>query len=347
MSAQAFERGIDMGVALRFAPKIFVHPYERNLPDSVENYFRSVYLMNSQGIPLATTVTADTLQQYNDPGNYLRFASDDFPTAANDFSTGAPIQPTENPDVGRITAPVYAKTFQYPTHIDIKYIFFYPFNGFQVFRIGVLSGFSTKKRNFEWARFARHEGDWEHITVRLDPSGQVLQGVFYAQHSGSAWVSNPPLIDGTHPVVMSALNSHASYATSDSFALETILNPPGLAPIGWLKVADTTTTDGTVTYAQPDHAYTAVEWAPYSAPGQLVLLDDNAEAAKWLGFTGRWGPPALDNTHIDRPPALPKDAQDELFNLAKIGKVFLPARLTRGDGPASPQQQNWWNEKEL
>jgi hypothetical protein len=336
---------VDAALIQRFAPKVYLHPYDKNHPDAVENYFNTVFLKRD-GVVLTTTVNAETLRQYNDEANYLEFASGRFPTAADDFETGAPIQPTAHPNVGTTTAPVYVKTFAYPTHIDIKYIFFYPFQGFQTFRAGILRGFTTRKRNFEWARFGRHEADWEHITVRLDAVDLRLRGVFYGQHGESVWVEQPPLVDETHPVVLSALNSHASYWTGDTFAKDDILRPPGLLPIGWLKGVDTTVSDGLVVYHPPQPLYTAVEWTPYKEPGQLVNLDENSAATPWLDFKGCWGPPKLDNTHLDRPPALPQDAEDYLFNWAKILTIAIPEKYFYGNGPRSPKQQGWWNAKE-
>ncbi|MFN8495019.1 MAG: Vps62-related protein [Caldilineaceae bacterium] len=345
MSQQFTAQTVDPALIQQFAPKIYLHPYDKNHPDAVEAYFKTVFL-KKDGVVLATTVNADTLRQYNEESCYLEFANGEFPTAENDFETGAPIVPSGQPNVGATNAPVYVKTFTYDTHIDIKYIFFYPFQGFQTFRVGILHGFSTKKRNFEWARFGRHEGDWEHITVRLTPALQ-LQGVFYGQHGDSVWVEKPPLIDGTHPVVLSALNDHASYWTADTFAKDNIIDPPGLLPIGWLKAADTTVTDGLVTYHPPQTPYTVVEWTPYRQPEQqLINLDANEAAAPWLDFLGHWGPPKLDNTHIDRPPAMPESVQDRLFDWAKILTSAIPEKYFYGDGPQSPKQQGWWNGKE-
>jgi hypothetical protein len=57
---------------------------------------------------------------------------------------------------------------------------------------------------------------------------------------------------------------------------------------------------------------------------------------------GYWGVPKLDNTHIDRPPALPKDVQNYVFDLAKILKFGIPEKYRYGDAPRSPKQQGWW-----
>jgi len=337
---------VDSATIQRFAPKILLHPYDKSHPDSVDNYFRTVYLKNAGGVPLATSVTGATLQQYNDAGNYLEFANGQFPIASNNFETGAPIVPSGQSGVGTTNAPVYVKTFRTSQHIDIKYIFFYPFQMYQTFRVGVLSGFSTKKRNFEWSRFGRHEADWEHLTVRVDPTGQRMLGAFYSQHGHSVWVAQPPIVDGTHPVVLAALNSHACYWTEDTFGTGDIIGPPGIAPLGWLKAADTTTVDGLVAYDMSPRPFNVVQWVPYNNPSQLVNLDCNSAADAWLNFAGCWGPPRLDNTHIDRPPELPSGVQDMIFDIAKVGKIFIPDDYKWGDGPRSPKQQGWWNDKE-
>ncbi len=76
----------------------------------------------------------------------------------------------------------------------VQYWFFYPFNDFHVL--------------FD------HEGDWEHVTVRLDAQLKPL-GAWYARHAWSApgrWFEWGELEhEGEHPVVLSARGSHASY----------------------------------------------------------------------------------------------------------------------------------------
>jgi hypothetical protein len=75
--------------------------------------------------------------------------------------------------------------------VSIQYWIFYPYNDF-------VGGFN-------------HEGDWEHINVRLNASQQV-DGVWYAQHNGITFYY-PWDISwyGSHPQVWVADGSHASY----------------------------------------------------------------------------------------------------------------------------------------
>jgi hypothetical protein len=80
----------------------------------------------------------------------------------------------------------------------VQYWFFYPFNDFHVL--------------FD------HEGDWEHVTIRLDARERPL-GAWYARHAWSApgkWFSWEELErEGEHPVVLSSRGSHASYADDE------------------------------------------------------------------------------------------------------------------------------------
>jgi hypothetical protein len=359
----------------RYAPKLYLHPHDKSRPDSVENYFNTAVLKGPDGWPVQprlgapapSPVTADVLCAYNDPNAYLEFSNGQYPTAGNNFSTGARVvaAPNGQSGVGVVSAPVYVKSFRTATHIDIKYCFFYPFQSFQTFRVGVrtgFGGFETKKRNFEWSRFGRHGGDWEHLTVRLDLTGQRMLGAFYSRHKECVWVEKPPLVDGTHPVVRVALNSHANYTTVDTFTTDNALAKgwawllgtvgdaviPGISDLSWAKVVDTTSTDGLVTYDPAPQPFGQVEWTPYANPGQLVILDKNPEADKWLDFQGHWGPPKMDNREVERPPALPRDLQDALLPFAKTSLVQgkLDEEQKFGNGPKSPKMQNWWMDKE-
>lgn len=364
----------------KYAPMVYLHPFDKSRPDSVENYFKTVVLkgpdgrapQQKPGAPPPMPVTADVLRAYNDPNCYLEFSNGQYPTASNNFDTGSKITSTGQPNTGESAAPVYVKSFRTPTHIDIKYIFFYPFQSYQTFRIGIrtgLGGFDTKKRNFEWSRFGRHGADWEHLTVRLDPSGQRMLGAFYSQHGNSVWVEKPTLADNTHPVARAALNSHALYTKEDTYETKSVLSEfnalllglanvvppitpqriPLLMMVAWAKTVDTTTTEhGLVTYDATPRSFTQVQWAPYRNPSQLVILDKNPTAEQWLDFLGCWGPPKLDNRQVERPPALPDDVQDALFEFANTPYVQgkLTEKLKFGDGPKSPKQQNWWLDKE-
>jgi hypothetical protein len=121
----------------------------------------------------------------------------------------------------------------------ITYWFFYKFNA------GPASG-----------GIDNHEGDWEHISVRLNASNRATE-VAYSQHGGDKiykWKDVPK--HGTHTVVYSAKGSHASYAT------------PGSHPTDFPSVDDTTGA--------------GAQWKTWQHLKRV-------RAQHWYGYGGAWG----------------------------------------------------------
>lgn len=63
-----------------------------------------------------------------------------------------------------------------------------------------------------------HEGDWEHITITVDARREFFSA-WYAAHSGGTRFRKADLtfVEGTHPVVYTAIGTHASYARPGSY----------------------------------------------------------------------------------------------------------------------------------
>ena len=86
--------------------------------------------------------------------------------------------------------------------INVQYWFFYAYNQGRV--------------------FFNHDADWEHVTVVVDSTGRP-RGVAFAQHRNCCpgvfreWSSLRKR--GEHPIVLSALGTHASYPDQESLAL--------------------------------------------------------------------------------------------------------------------------------
>jgi len=85
--------------------------------------------------------------------------------------------------------------------INIQYWFFYPYN--------------------DGPLFFDHDGDWEHVTVRLDADRRPL-GAYLARHEddhpGPFFPWERLRKSGDHLIVLSALGSHASYADPSDVA---------------------------------------------------------------------------------------------------------------------------------
>jgi Bacterial TSP3 repeat/Vacuolar protein sorting-associated protein 62 len=137
----------------------------------------------------------------------------------------------------------------------VTYWFMYGFNN------PVLSRIRGVPTNF----VDLHEGEWEGITVVLGAGNQAI-GVHYRTHNCSShytWTemaSQGYLANGLHPVVYSALGSHASYPTLGDRAI--VCSVPG--------VNDQTRDGGAI-------------WRTW-----LGTLE-NVRSQPWYGFGGAWG----------------------------------------------------------
>jgi hypothetical protein len=222
-AAHAQTPAVGLDVIQKYAPTIYLHPYDNHHPMAVEPFLSESSMLDKSGNVLKNGLTAADLATYSGATNYLRFTNNVFPTSGNDFETGDPIVPATVSGWGQSNAPVYVKTIDNGNYIDLKFYMFYAINGFQTFQAGIIVNFKTQPYLFDWANFALHQGDWEHVTVRISEDTTRLLGVFYSQHGKAVWVANPNL-DGTHPVVYSAWDSHANFPTADIYIDTIILN---------------------------------------------------------------------------------------------------------------------------
>ncbi|CAD7699775.1 unnamed protein product [Ostreobium quekettii] len=84
--------------------------------------------------------------------------------------------------------------------LEVVYAFFFMFNG--------------NLRAAKVVPVGSHTADWEHLTMRLDPTGEHLQGIYYSAHRtiDGDWVpaSKIPMSKG-RPVAYCALNGHGCF----------------------------------------------------------------------------------------------------------------------------------------
>jgi len=74
----------------------------------------------------------------------------------------------------------------------------------------------TKKVEIDLHPLGKHEGDWEHVTIRVDANLSKIIGVYYSQFpSGkkvlSQFLANTLKMENGHPVIFKSRNGHASY----------------------------------------------------------------------------------------------------------------------------------------
>lgn len=229
--------------ARKFAPQVRLSELERHFPSSVEWYLDRVGMRFSHNAPctrdcnirspglnqdnisqethrgrrLATSCLFDDGDYYGSgqPSGdtfYLAFPYEEFSIMS---LTGVANRANDNI---RNAWPVYVHVRNkglgnIKDDYAIQYWFFYPFNGTYWVRDGVL--FNTG---------LNHEGDWEHVTLTLDYMCN-LKEMYFSQHKGGASYKineTPSVVTYTdedskfHPIIYSALGTHASYPTPGS-----------------------------------------------------------------------------------------------------------------------------------
>jgi hypothetical protein len=183
------EDAAEQALLERFAPVVLLAPGERALPANVD-WFLERAALDAAPAPAPRMTQASLLGV-------------DLAALARRVSGFRPrLRPTVAARAGSADPREWlAYGHVYPARdggLLLQYWFFYPFNDFHLL--------------FD------HEGDWEHVTVRLDPARRPA-GAWYARHDWSApgrWFPWDALKrEGEHPVALSARGSHASYATLD------------------------------------------------------------------------------------------------------------------------------------
>ena len=140
--------------------------------------------------------------------------------------------------------------------LDIQYWFFYPYNG----RMG--------SPPFT----AEHEGDWEHVTVRVSDDGQPSKAYYSAHDGEGTWYRLGPgstvtLIGGSQVMVYSAWHSHASYPIPGVIVREGSM----------IDLPDDVTADG------------GPEINTSQRLRLVALADTTVLGQSWIHFSGTWG----------------------------------------------------------
>src|ERR1700722_19854389 len=112
---------VGLAVIQQYAPTIYLHPDDNNHPMAVEEFLSENSMLDQSGNVLKSGLTPADLATYSSSTNYLRFTNNTFPTGANDFETGDPIVPGTSSGWGQSNAPIYVKTIDYGSYIDLNF----------------------------------------------------------------------------------------------------------------------------------------------------------------------------------------------------------------------------------
>ncbi len=293
-----------------FAPEVRLHSQDTERPSSVEFFFSGVHLKYDD----------NTLQQNNITSqSILGRVRDGISSEASSVTGGTEewkleIVERERARVRRgetgnfrnrrvsenVPCYCHAKPVDVDANwYDFQYLFFYPYNSMNVVGFGL------------------HEGDWEHVTVRVDLrdmnsiDDMRIKGVYFSAHETGYWARmaipensfNPNTTffyqkQNGQPIVFSAKDSHASYpffgtvkreiGDDDVSTVATVVGGiaggvPG-AIIGWLS-------GGAAEDVLPDD-HMDNRGPIWNCRGRLVFvgeLNSPTEGQEWIRFSGTWG----------------------------------------------------------
>lgn len=277
--ADTLDDGFEESVMNRFAPFVHLHPDDDYRPASVEWFLDRVeldfYHLRLDGrsvcehevLGLADDLNPSSLVEQEHPvplnapcrphrgSDPLAFSQgeSDVPGASEfflDIPPNDPFDARNGSSEGERDWTCYAHVFPaVGGGVNIQYWFAYPYNDLNVLGVG------------------KHEGDWEHVTVRVDATGSTIERMYYSAHNAEGRWFDPneiSTVGGDRPVVYSATRSHASYPTAGTQSRP---------------------------FPLPDDETEANE-QPWDCQLSLVNVGECAHPfpeGRWIRFNGRWG----------------------------------------------------------
>jgi Vacuolar protein sorting-associated protein 62 len=99
--------------------------------------------------------------------------------------------------------------------VGLQYWFFYPYNYYPTITSGLMEQAPLEA---DVANTDLHQGDWEHVTVLIDPKTGQPKWLYMAHHSNEGeyfpWSSPRLTFDEGHPIVQAAYGGHPTYPAS-------------------------------------------------------------------------------------------------------------------------------------
>lgn len=313
-----------------YAPVLRLHPDEKYLATSVDYFAQHAILRN--------TVT-NTTSKLN------------LSTLPIDSKETEHFKIELNGEAGRGGDVSLARTYVHVRasdkhYTDIQFWFFYAYNGPGTMRFKWLVFDSTVHAgNSTLEPFGEHEGDWEHVTLRIANATLAPTKLFYAQHSSGQWIDYDKTTkggNGKQPVVYSSKNGHASYPSTGPNYTEHLKIP--VSVIVWAEfflVNNCADGGKEVNFANNFEIINAVDYLGKNAP----------EVPHWSKYKGRWGSNV--SAHPDKA-LLEKELRavtgkivGSILSATVLGKLassLLPVFFERQAGPTAPIDQKAWKE---
>ncbi|MBB5017759.1 hypothetical protein HNQ59_001029 [Chitinivorax tropicus] len=315
----------DVQLAKQLAPIMQFHPEEKHFPTSIEYFYKHSVLKDKNGNILRS------YPQSPDQFAHLATNSDDYldlDDNARNVSYSA-------------QAPLYAHVVRYnkngTDYREVQYTMLFAYNDCEMFRAFTYKWVwdSSTKTNFAWCNFGRHEGDWEHASVRINAkTGEVTDVYTNAHGKQSRHAPKDISWNGNRPKIYIAQNAHGTHPSSDIFSYATVIDSDwswassGVTPAGLreLKVVDVTDDGG-------------ISWDTQNV---VQLLNDHPIT----NYTGRWGLLNMDNTNVKMPSRNIPHVNDD--HMEAVGQAIMKyTKLLNdykvGTGPRGSWTTGWWD----
>ncbi len=189
---------------------------------------------------------------------------------------------------------IHVKADEY--HTDVQWWFFYAFNGPAWGRVGWASFPRWDHEDVLLTPCGQHEGDWEHITLRINHLTREPDAVFLAQHGTGQWIHDTARLrrDPAHPgrlVVFPSLNGHATYPFRARYDGQKFRKGVGALDVFEFWLADHAPGNGE---ALDTRGRRELISAHFLDALDRRSLDDALEyygvvEPAWFELTGRWG----------------------------------------------------------
>jgi hypothetical protein len=281
-SARAADLESVLHKAIRnYAPDVYLHPAEKYLPTSAEKLLEVAKPTLAGGLRLKNS----------DPG----------PWRAGNLAA----------------ATAYVNVKISVEHTDAQFWFLYAYNGPGTVSIGL---FGRNAADFCVGSCGVHEGDWEHVTLRIRNRDGRLLAVYLAQHSGGEWIEKPEkLMNHQRLAVFSSLNGHACYATTGRNYSES-----RSLMIGEFRLVNATARGPRFDTQARFRIIAAHDLRPSGKTSDAALLAAlGGSAPEWMKYRARWGveQSASDAAHNLLANSLP-NVFDNLFKRVGGAKLF-------------------------
>ena len=315
----------------KYAPMLHLHPDEQYKATSVEYFVKNAQVLEKAS-GKKTQANIDALPQGQGKASKFQLIMKNNSARGGNFN--------------QAKCYIHAKA-QSSQYTDIQCWFFYAYNGHGTFRLKTLAfGQTLWAGNTSAEPVGEHEGDWEHVTVRISNFTHKPVSTYLSQHGGGQWVPWDQLsFTGTQPNVYASLNGHATYTgVGSNYSNHIKIPDTDWSPQGIeFFLVNETKAGGAVLNCAAKHLIMNADYLGKKAPAQ----------PSWVNYWGRWGKSSGTSFSVSQVAAIIlKNAPQLLITLGPLATSLVAAlaplivpfiNVEDQDGPTAPIAKGGWD----